>query len=106
MGERALHDPALDAESGAVLGASAGDQRLHAEIPDESALLVVVVAAVAQQHLWAAPGPAASLSSSPDCQRYRTTLQTATASAHQEALRPADDMPHESENLPETCNNG
>ena len=51
MGERAFHDPALGAESGAVLGAPAGGDRLHAEIPDQAVVLVVVVAAVAQHHI-------------------------------------------------------
>ena len=56
VGERAFHDPALGAESGAVFGAPAGDDRLHAEIPDQAAVLVVVVVAVAQHHVRAAPG--------------------------------------------------
>lgn len=59
MGERALHDPALGAQSGAVLGATAGDQRLHPEDPDQSAVFVVVLAAVGQHHVGAASGPAA-----------------------------------------------
>jgi hypothetical protein len=58
VGERAFHDPALGAESGAVLGAPAGEDRLHAEIPDQAAVLVLVVAVVAQHHVRAAPGPA------------------------------------------------
>jgi hypothetical protein len=58
VGERTFHDPALGAESGAVLGAPAGDDRLHTEIPDQAAVLVVVVAAVAQHQVRAAPGPA------------------------------------------------
>jgi hypothetical protein len=48
----------VGAESGAVLGAPAGDDRLHAETQDQAAVLVVVVAAVAQHHVRAAPGPA------------------------------------------------
>lgn len=48
VGERALHDPALGAQAGAMLGAASCDQRLHAEVPDETAVLVVVVAAVGQ----------------------------------------------------------
>lgn len=58
VGERALHDPALGAQAGAVLRAAAGYQWFHAEVPDESAVLVVVVAAVAQHHVRVAPGPA------------------------------------------------
>lgn len=44
MGERALHEPALGAQAGAALGAAVGDQRFHAEAPDETVVLVVVVA--------------------------------------------------------------
>jgi hypothetical protein len=59
VGERTLHDPAVGAESGSVPGAPAGDKRLYAEVPDEAAVLVVVVAAVARHHVRAVPGPAA-----------------------------------------------
>lgn len=59
VGERALHVLALSAQTGAVLGAPAGDQRLHPEVPDEAAVLVMVVASVAQHHVWVASGPAA-----------------------------------------------
>lgn len=59
VGERALYNPALLAQAGAVLGAAAGDQWLHAEVPDETAVLVVVVAAITQPHVGAATGPAA-----------------------------------------------
>ena len=48
-GEGALDDPALAAEPGAVLGLAAGDDRLDATLPDEAAVLVVVVAAVGEQ---------------------------------------------------------
>lgn len=48
VSERAFHEPALRAQTGAVLGAAAGDQRFHAEVPDETAVVVVVVAAVSQ----------------------------------------------------------
>jgi hypothetical protein len=34
MGERALDNPALSAQSGTVLGAPPGDQRFHSEPPD------------------------------------------------------------------------
>ncbi|GGU82462.1 hypothetical protein GCM10010211_55570 [Streptomyces albospinus] len=46
MGERTFRDPALGAQAGAVPRATAGDQRLHTEAPDQTAVLVVVVAAV------------------------------------------------------------
>jgi hypothetical protein len=45
-GEGALDDPAVAAETGAVLGLAASDHRLHATLADESTVLVVVVAAV------------------------------------------------------------
>lgn len=39
-------------------GASVGDHRFHSEIPGQTAVLVVVVATVAQHDVRAAPGPA------------------------------------------------
>ena len=45
-GEGALDDPADLAEAGAVLGLAAGDHRGDAPLADETAVLVVVVAAV------------------------------------------------------------
>ncbi|RZD71843.1 hypothetical protein C0Q57_05970 [Streptomyces albidoflavus] len=45
VGEGALYAPALAAQTGAVLGAAPSDRRLHAEIPDRAAVLVVVAAA-------------------------------------------------------------
>ena len=45
-GEGALDDPAVAAEAGAVLGLAASDDRFDAALPDEAAVLVVVVAAV------------------------------------------------------------
>ena len=59
MGEGAFHNPALSAEPGAVLGASAGDERLHTEAPDQATVLVMVVAAVTEHDVGAAPGSAA-----------------------------------------------
>lgn len=58
MGERALHDPALRTRAGAVRDPSTDDQRLHTEVTDEAAVLVVVIATVAPHHIGAAPGPA------------------------------------------------
>jgi hypothetical protein len=48
-GEGALDDPAVAAEPGAVLGLAASDDRFDAALPDEPAVLVVVVAAVSDQ---------------------------------------------------------
>jgi hypothetical protein len=45
-GEGALDDPTVTAETGAGLGSAACDDRLDAALPDEPAVLVVVVAAV------------------------------------------------------------
>ena len=59
MGERALYDPALSAQAGAVLGTTASDHRLHPELPDQAAVLVVVVTPITQHHVRAAPGPGA-----------------------------------------------
>jgi len=49
-GEGAFDDPAMAAEPGAVLGLAASDHRLHATLPNETAILVVVVSAVGNQH--------------------------------------------------------
>jgi hypothetical protein len=54
-GKGAFDNPALAAEPGAVVGLAAGDDRFDAELPDEAAVLVVVVAAVGDQ----CPGPPA-----------------------------------------------
>ncbi len=59
VSERASLDTALSARTGAVLGTAVVDQRLHTEIRDRTAVLVVIVAAVAQHHVPPAPGPAA-----------------------------------------------
>ena len=53
-GEGAFDDPAVAAEPGAVVGLAARDDRLHAALPDEAAVLVVVVAAVGDQRSWSA----------------------------------------------------
>jgi hypothetical protein len=56
-GEGALDDPALTPEAGAVLGLSASDNRLYAELPDETAVLVVVIATVGDHDLRPATRP-------------------------------------------------
>jgi hypothetical protein len=57
-GEGAFDDPAVAAEPGAVLGLAACDQRLHAALPDQPAVLVVVVAAVGDQRPGSTARPA------------------------------------------------
>ena len=57
-GEGALDDPALAAHPGAVSALAASDYRFHAELPDEPAVLVVVVAAVGYQRSRPASWPA------------------------------------------------
>jgi len=54
-GEGALDDPAVSAESGAVFGVAAGDQGFDAALPDQAAVLVMVVAAVGEQRLGSSP---------------------------------------------------
>jgi hypothetical protein len=56
-GEGSFDDPAVSAEPGAVLGLAASDDRLHAALPNEAAVLVVVVAAVGDQRPRSAPWP-------------------------------------------------
>ena len=57
-GEGALDDPTVAAQSGAVFGLAASDERLDAALPDEPPVFVVVVAAVSDQRprpaSWAA----------------------------------------------------
>jgi hypothetical protein len=57
-GEGALDDPAVAAEPGAVFGLTASDDRLDAALPDEAAVLVVVVAAVGDQRPRSSSRPA------------------------------------------------
>ena len=54
-GESALDDPAVAAESGTVLGLATCDHRFDAALPEEAAVLVVVVAAVGNQRLGTLP---------------------------------------------------
>ena len=56
-GEGAFDDPALTADSGAVLGLAAGDDRFDAALPDQAAVLVVIVAAVGEQRARSAARP-------------------------------------------------
>jgi hypothetical protein len=53
-GEGAFDDPAVAAEAGAVLGLAPRDDRLHASLPKEPPVPVVVIAAVGDQRPWSA----------------------------------------------------
>ena len=57
-GEGAFDDPALASQPRAVCGLAARDQRLHSALPEEAAVLVVVVAAVSDDAVGASPRPA------------------------------------------------
>ena len=57
-GEGAFDDPAVAAEPGAVLGLAPGDHGFDAALPEQAAVLVVVVAAVGDQRPRSASWPA------------------------------------------------
>ena len=57
-GEGAFDDPALGAESGAVLGLAAGDQTLDSASSEQLSAAGVVVAAVRQEAVGAPAGAA------------------------------------------------
>jgi hypothetical protein len=57
-GEGALDDPAVASDAGAVFGLAAGDHRLDPAMPDQPAVLVVVVAAVSDHAVRPPPRPA------------------------------------------------
>lgn len=59
MGEGSLDNPVLSAESAAVFGAASRDPWLDSERADEAAVLVVIVTAVTEHDVGAAPGSAA-----------------------------------------------
>jgi len=50
-GEGPFDDPSVAAEVGSVLGLAASDQGFDAALPDESAVLVVVVAPISKQRV-------------------------------------------------------
>lgn len=62
VGKGALDDPAVAAESGAVLGLSSRDQRLDPALADEPPIFVVVVAAVGDHRVGSSPRPAGQTS--------------------------------------------
>ncbi|KOU24257.1 hypothetical protein ADK52_14295 [Streptomyces sp. WM6372] len=56
-GDGPLDNPAVDSEPGSVRDSAAGDHRFHAHRPYEPTVLVVVVAAVAEQAVGALAWP-------------------------------------------------
>ncbi len=56
-GEGALDDPAVTPQTGAVLGLPASDHRLDASLAEQPAVLVVVVAAVADHAVGSTARP-------------------------------------------------
>jgi hypothetical protein len=58
VGEGALDDPADGAQAGAVPGSAAGDDRCDSALADESTVLAVVVAVVADNPVRSAAWPA------------------------------------------------
>ena len=65
-GEAALDDPAVAAEPGAVLGLAASDLGFDPALPEQTAVLVVVVAAVGAEPL----GPPARSADTPPHRRH------------------------------------
>ena len=57
-GEGALDDPAVTSDAGAVFGLPSRDHRLDPALPDQPAVLVVVVAAVSDDAVGPPPRPA------------------------------------------------
>ncbi len=57
QGKGALNNPAVNAETRAVLLASAGDERRDSGGADKLAVLVVVVGAIGVEPLWSTAGP-------------------------------------------------
>ena len=56
-GEGAFDDPAFTSEAGAVLGLTSSDHGFDSSLPDEPAVLVVVVAAVSDDTVRSPPRP-------------------------------------------------
>lgn len=65
-GEGVLQDPAGLAQAGSVRGATAGDFRSYPLAPEESLVLVEVVAVVGEQAPWAVVRPSAQATNAGD----------------------------------------
>lgn len=81
VSEGTLDNPALSAESGAMFAAASRDQWLHAERAHEAAVFVVVVAAVTEHDIGAAPGPTALAPHGRHCLKQRDELGDVVAVA-------------------------
>ena len=73
-GEGALDRPAVVAETGAVRGQAARDHGLDPALPDQAAVLVVVVAAVGEQAVGSLAGPAGAAADRHDGVQQRDQL--------------------------------
>ena len=90
MGEGALDDPAVAAESGAVLGLSARDQRQDAALADEAPVFVVVVTAVGDHRVRSPPRSATQTRDRRDSVKLRDQLRDVVAVAARERPRERD----------------
>jgi hypothetical protein len=92
-GEGAFDDPALAAEAGAMLGLSSRDDGLDPALPDEPAVLVVVVAAVSDQPLRTSARPADSAAHGRDeieqCEQLRDVVAVSAGQRPGERDAPA-----------------
>ena len=89
-GDRSLHDIAEDAQAGAVGLASFGDDRADAALPQQPPVLVVVVAAVGEQHVRPSAGPADHSGNSRDLVQQRQQLGDVVAVAAGQGHRERD----------------
>jgi hypothetical protein len=89
-GEGALDHPTGAAESGPVLGPAAGDGGSDASLADEAAVLVVVVAAIGDDHVGAKARPADLATYRRDALEKRDQLRNVVAIAARERPRERD----------------
>jgi hypothetical protein len=90
-GEGAFDDPAVATQPGAVAGFAAGDLRCDATLPQLTAVLGVVVAAVSAEPVGAPPRTADTSSNSRYCVEERNQLGDVVAVAARE--RPGERNP-------------
>jgi hypothetical protein len=88
--ERALDDPALAPEPGAVRDAASGDHGCDVARPEDPAVLVVVIAAVSEQPVGLGAGPADLARDRADRVQQRYELGDVVAVAAGQADRQRD----------------